>query len=454
MAFTKITAAGIDTSGTVTTESISVSGVSTVGSLSIGNTSVISAGRQLQNIVSLDATTTATIESAVANAPNTFSDLNVSGISTLGVTSTTNLTSQQLNVSGVATATTFIGALTGTASNVTTNANLTGHVTSVGNAAVLGSFTSLQLLTALTDETGSGANVFATSPTLVTPALGTPSSGTLTNCTFPTLNQNTTGNSATVTTNANLTGHVTSVGNAAVLGSFTSLQLLTALTDETGSGANVFATSPTLVTPALGTPSSGTLTNCTFPTLNQNTTGNSATVTTNANLTGHVTSVGNAAVLGSFTSAQLATALTDETGSGANVFATSPTLVTPALGTPSSGTLSGCTVDGTNLVGYKSIPAVGTKTASYTLVLGDVGKFVELGTSGTVVVPASVFSTGDAIMIFNNTSGSISCTCSAVTTVYKGGTDADIGTFSVTTRGVANILFISATVAVITGNLA
>jgi len=103
MAFTKITAAGIDTSGTVTTESISVSGVSTVGSLSIGNTSVISSGRQLQNIASLDATTTATIESAITNAPNTFSDLSVSGISTLGVTSATNLTSQQLNVSGIST---------------------------------------------------------------------------------------------------------------------------------------------------------------------------------------------------------------------------------------------------------------------------------------------------------------------------------------------------------------
>jgi hypothetical protein len=46
---------------------------------------------------------------------------------------------------------------------------------------------------------------------------------------------------------------------------------------------------------------------------------------------------------GTLTSAQLATSLTDETGSGANVFATSPTLVTPALGTPSSGTLTSCT---------------------------------------------------------------------------------------------------------------
>lgn len=43
----------------------------------------------------------------------------------------------------------------------------------------------------------------------------------------------------------------------------TSAQLKTVLSDETGSGAAVFATSPTLVTPALGTPASGTLTNAT-----------------------------------------------------------------------------------------------------------------------------------------------------------------------------------------------
>lgn len=105
-------------------------------------------------------------------------------------------------------------------------------------------------------------------------------------------------------------------------------------------------------------------------------------------------------------------------------------------------------------LGYQNIPLSGTKTASYTLVAGDVGKFVELGTSGTVVVPASVFVAGDVISIFNNTSAAISCTCSAVTTVYKAGTDADISSFSINTRGVANILFITATVAVVTGNLA
>ena len=101
------------------------------------------------------------------------------------------------NAIGLGTPAAFVGTnITGTASgltagNVTTNANLTGAITSSGNATSLGSFTSLQLATALTDETGSGAAVFATSPTLVTPALGTPTSGTLTNCTLPQLTAST-----------------------------------------------------------------------------------------------------------------------------------------------------------------------------------------------------------------------------------------------------------------------
>jgi len=56
----------------------------------------------------------------------------------------------------------------------------------------------------------------------------------------------------------------------------------TGVTASTGSGNTVLSTSPTLVTPILGTPTSGNLANCTFPTLNQNTTGSSASCTGNA----------------------------------------------------------------------------------------------------------------------------------------------------------------------------
>ena len=58
-------------------------------------------------------------------------------------------------------------------------------ITSLGSnvATFLGTPSSANLRSALTDETGSGAAVFATSPTLVTPALGTPSAGVLTSCT-------------------------------------------------------------------------------------------------------------------------------------------------------------------------------------------------------------------------------------------------------------------------------
>ena len=133
------------------------------------------------------------------------------------------------------------------------------------NSTNVAATTSLELKGVISDETGSGALVFATSPTLVTPALGTPASGVMTNVTG-TAGGLTAGN---VTTNANLTGHITSTGNAAVLGSFSTAQLLAAVTGETGTGAVVFGTSPTLVTPALGTPASGDLTNCTASSVTQ-----------------------------------------------------------------------------------------------------------------------------------------------------------------------------------------
>ena len=102
----------------------------------------------------------------------------------------------------------------------------------------------------------------------------------------------------------------------------------TGVTTSTGSGSNVLNTSPTLVTPLLGTPTSGTLTNCTGLPISSGVSG---------------LGTGVATFLGTPTSANLATAVTDETGSGSLVFATSPTLVTPLLGTPASGNLANCT---------------------------------------------------------------------------------------------------------------
>jgi hypothetical protein len=73
--------------------------------------------------------------------------------------------------------------------------------------------TSAELAGIISDETGSGALAFATSPTFVTPALGTPSALVGTSITG-TASGLTSGN---VTTNANLTGEVTSSGNAATI---------------------------------------------------------------------------------------------------------------------------------------------------------------------------------------------------------------------------------------------
>ena len=95
----------------------------------------------------------------------------------------------------------------------TSAADLTGAVTSVGTVTSLGSFTSAQLLGALTDETGTGANVFATSPTLVTPALGTPSALVGTNITGTAAGLSIGGNAATAT-NATSATSATNATNA------------------------------------------------------------------------------------------------------------------------------------------------------------------------------------------------------------------------------------------------
>ena len=103
-------------------------------------------------------------------------------------------------------------------------------------------------------------------------------------------------------------------------------------------------------------------------------------------------------------------------------------------------------------VGYRNVPAVGTKTGAYSLAASDVGKYVQIGSGGQINIPDGVFAEGDAVSLFNNTNAAVTVNC-AITTAYIAGTDADKANVSLATRGVATVLFISNTVCVISGNV-
>jgi hypothetical protein len=150
----------------------------------------------------------------------------------------------------------------------------------------------------------------------------------------------------------------------------------------------------------------------------------------------------------------------------ANTFTAAQTLASGnlKLNGSTSGTVSFAVpaVAGTNTVtfpaetmtvGFRNVPQSGSaKTANYDLVVGDVGKFIEVGASGAITIPNSTFAAGDIVSIFNNTSGNITITCT-ITTAYIAGTDSDKATVTLATRGVATILFLSGTVCVISGNV-
>ncbi len=132
----------------------------------------------------------------------------------------------------------------------------------------------------------------------------------------------------------------------------------------TGTGSVVLATSPALTTPDLGTPTAVVLSAATGLPISTGVSGLGSGVAT---------------FMATPTSANLATALTDETGSGSAVFSTSPTLVTPALGVATATSIN---FGGSTLNIYVTgtfVPTVvssGGGTPTYAL---QVGNYTQIG---------------------------------------------------------------------------
>jgi len=101
----------------------------------------------------------------------------------------------------------------------------------------------------------------------------------------------------------------------------------------------------------------------------------------------------------------------------------------------------------------RKIPQSGSdKSSAYTLVANDVGRLVVITTSGSVVVPNSVFASGDVISVFNNTSSNITMTTNPVNT-FLSGNNTSRTSINVSTRGVATILYLGSNTCVITGSV-
>jgi hypothetical protein len=243
------------------------------------------------------------------------------------------------------------------------------------------------------------------------------------------------------------------------------------VTDGAGAGAAVFNANPTAgtVTSVGGTGAVNgiTLTGTVTSTGNLTLGGTLANVDLISQVTGTlpvanggtgITSFGTgvATWLGAPSSANLAAALTDETGSGAAVFATSPTLVTPALGTPASGVLSACTVDGTNAVGFRTIPQ-NSQSDAYTLVLADSGKHIlhpsADTTARTFTIPANAsvaFPIGTAVTFVNqNAAGVVTIAITSDTMRLAGA--GTTGSRTLAANGVATAIKLTATEWIISG---
>ena len=294
------------------------------------------------------------------------------------------------------------------------NTTSSGDAVTSGTLAQFAATTSAELAGVISDETGSGLLVFGTSPTLVTPALGTPSALVATNATGTAASLTvgaTTGVEAgadvTDATNVaaalTLTGDVTTSAGFAttiaakavhvsMLDDGTDGELITwdsaglATTVPVGTATHILTSNgvgaePTFQANAASAPegtavlSTGEVGGTKF--LREDGDGTCSWITISGG--GDALVVNPLSQFAATTSLQLLGVISDETGTGALVFATSPTLVTPALGTPASGVMTNMT--GLPVTGL----ANGTDGELITWSAAGVAETVAVGTSSQVL---------------------------------------------------------------------
>jgi hypothetical protein len=255
--------------------------------------------------------------------------------------------------------------------------------------------TSAELAGVISDETGSGALVFATSPTLVTPALGVASATSVNKVTITapaTSATLTIANGKTLTASNTLTFTGTDASSVAfgtggtvaytsnklsVFAATTSAELAGVISDETGSGALVFATSPSLTTPSLGVASATSVNKVaiTAPATSATLTiadGKTLTASNTLTFTGTDTSsvafgtggtvaytANKLSVFAATTSAEFAGVISDETGSGSLVFGTSPSFTTSITTGSTTFALVNATATTVNFAGAATALNVG-----------------------------------------------------------------------------------------------
>jgi hypothetical protein len=177
-------------------------------------------------------------------------------------------------------------------------------------------------------------------------------------------------------------------------------------------------TNSTLTTPIIGTPQSGVLTNCTGLPVASGISGLGSGVAT---------------FLATPSSANLASAVTGETGTGALVFGTSPTLVTPALGTVASGVISACTSTSMVMV----TPVLGTPTSGVLTNCTGSPTFTDVKTSGLLATTAAAPTIASAATIAPTTQITfISGTAAVVTITAPAPISAGGGTITLIPTGV------------------